>query len=201
VLRREGARFYFDRLTDYARAKEAGFGTPELDQGEHLSSLFLFSIFAQRIPSKSRPDFDQMMQDWGVSDPDDRFEILAASGGRLKSDRIELCEERAIDDSLEILLRFRVAGVKYAERAAYVQPGDVLQLRAEPTNAQDTDATLVLLWDGRKLGYVPRPYVPLFSKLLREHAPIKAKAIRELNVPGDEHRWVVEAWRDARDAV
>jgi HIRAN domain len=195
VLRRESARFSFDRLPDYLRAKEAGFWTPELDEAAHLSSAFLFALFAQRIPSKSRPDFERMMLDWGVTDPDDRFEILAASGGRLKSDRIELFEERAADDPLTTPLRFRVAGVKHSDGWAYVKSGDTLELRTEPTNAQDSEATLVLLCDGRKLGYVPRPYASLFSKLLREGAPLQAKAVRELNIPGDEHRWVAEAWR------
>jgi hypothetical protein len=195
VLSAQGGRFAFDRLPDFERAAAAGFWAPELEN-DHVSSRFLFGLFAQRIPSKSRPDFDRMMAAWGVRDPEDRFEILVASGGRLRSDRIELFEERGLDDQLIEPLRFRVAGVKHGDGAEHVKPGDELELRAEPSNEHDADATMVLLLDGKKLGYVPRPYAPLFAKLLREGAQLKACAIRELNVPGDEHRWVAEAWQD-----
>ena len=196
VLRRGGGRYHFERLPDYERAHKAGFWAPELDASERESSPFLFAIFAQRIPSSTRPDFARMMQDWGVRDPDDRFEILAASGGRLKTDRLELFEERPMTDTLVTPLRFRVAGVKHGDGAAYVTAGDELELRPEPTNEYDADATLVLLRDGRKLGYVPRPYAPLFAKLLRDGLTLRARAVLELNIPGDEHRWVAEAWQD-----
>lgn len=195
VLSFDGMRYRFERLPDYARAKDAGFWSPELEQAETLSSPFLFALFAQRIPSRTRPDFTRMMQEWGVDDPEDRFEILAASGGRLMTDQVELFEERLITDDLTRPLRFRVAGVQFGDGAAYVRAGDELELRAEPTNQQDGDATLVLLRDGRKLGYVPRPYAPLFARLLRDGVPLRARALRELNIPGDEHRWVAEAWQ------
>lgn len=195
LLKAVEGQFVFERLPDFARAEAAGFWSPEL-QSERVSSPFLFALFAQRIPSKSRPDFHRMMADWGVRDVDDRFEILVASGGRLKSDRIELFEERSSEDPLFEPLRFRVAGVKHGDGAAHVKPGDELELRAEPTNEFDSDATMVLLLDGKKLGYVPRPYSPLFAKLLRTGALLKARAVRELNIPGDEHRWVAEAWRE-----
>jgi hypothetical protein len=184
ILSFDGTRYHFKRLPGYARAKEAGFWSPELERDETLSSPFLFALFAQRIPSSTRPDFDRMMREWGVDNPDDRFEILAASGGRLKTDQVELFEERPITDTLTRPLRFRVAGVKYYDGAAHVRAGDELELRPEPTNEQDADATMVLLHNGRKLGYVPRPYAPLFARLLRGGVTLRARALRELNIPG-----------------
>jgi hypothetical protein len=196
VLSFDGSDYRFERLPDYERAKDAGFWSPELERAETLSSRFLFALFAQRIPSRTRPDFTRMMQEWGVDDSEDRFEILAASGGRLKTDQIELFEERPITDDLTRPLRFRVAGVQFGDGAADVRAGDELELRLEPANEKDANATLVLLRDGRKLGYVPRPYAPLFARLLRDGVTLRAKALRELNIAGDEHRWVAVAWRD-----
>lgn len=201
ILSFDGTRYRFERLPGYSEAKEAGFWSPELEQAETLSSPFLFALFAQRIPSSTRPDFDRMMREWGVENSHDRFEILAASGGRLKTDQVELFEERPITDTLTRPLRFRVAGVKYYDGMAHVRAGDELELRPEPTNEHDTDATMVLLRDGRKLGYVPAPYAPLFAKLLRDGATLRARAVRELNIPGDEHRWVAVAWQDASSEV
>lgn len=35
------------------------------------------------------------------------------------------------------------------------------------------------------------------ATLLRAGVRLRARALRELNIPGDEHRWVAEAWQEA----
>lgn len=50
----------------------------------------LFSTFAQRIPSKKRPDYSTLLKRWGLTDSATDFEILAASKGVLLTDCIEL---------------------------------------------------------------------------------------------------------------
>lgn len=66
---------------------------PDLDRVEPYSATYLFPTFSKRIPSKRRPDFQRMMEDWNVKDPDDPFEILAANKGKMMTDHITVAEE------------------------------------------------------------------------------------------------------------
>jgi HIRAN domain len=161
------------------------------------SSGHLFATFAQRVPSPRRPDFSKMLEAWGVQHADDQLEILARSGGIQLTDRIELAEYRSEDDDLSVPLDFRVAGTPYYPGAVsgQISVGDPIELRLEPGNVHDTDATLVLLRDGVKLGHVPRPYTSAFARLLRDGVVIEASAVRLLPVPDDGQRWVARAVR------
>lgn len=75
---------------------------------------------------------------------------------------------------------FSVAGFQYydgpdllTDPLASMQPGDALDLRAEPENPYDAYA-VELYWQGRKLGYVPRSDNKHISRLLRQGARLQA---------------------------
>lgn len=59
------------------------------ERGDRYFSEDLFPMFAERVPHPRRPDFQRMMAEWEVEDPGDLMEVLARSGGRLATDRVE----------------------------------------------------------------------------------------------------------------
>lgn len=155
---------------------------------------YLFALFAERIPSPARPDARAMLAGWGVERVDDQFEVLARSGGIRATDHIELAEYRSDDDELATPIEFRVASRKHLVDAAPLSVGDEVTLIREPSNDYDSRATIIDR-AGRRAGYVPRPYVPMFARLLDAGVEIDAKVIRQLLVPDGVGKWVVRAAR------
>jgi hypothetical protein len=168
---------------------------PDLSRGkEHpYTSRYLFATFAQRLPSPQRSDFRRLIDEWGVENQEDLFEILARSGGIQMTDRIELAEFRSEDDPLARPLEFRVAGMKHTPPSDDLQPGAQLQLAREPKNERDPRATLVLTVNAAKLGYVPRQYSDIFARLLDAGASIDAVLVRRLTLPAEKGRLVARA--------
>ena len=91
LLSREGLYFIFDYSAKIREALSHGFRVlPEFpDIHTTYRSKFLFSTFAQRIPSAARVDRDRMFVVWGLSvTEEDPFIILLSSTGTQVTDRI-----------------------------------------------------------------------------------------------------------------
>ena len=200
-LWKQGAgEFAFAYAEDLAFASLAGFtplpAFPEIrTKGSPYHSRYLFSIFAQRIPSPSRPDYEAMLAAWGVEHADSQLTVLAASGGALQTDSLELAEFRASTDDLCKPLEFRMSGERHFEDAKKLSAGDVVTFRRDMTNPIDEHATFVCDREGRPLGYVPWQYSRLFAQLLHPygHEPVEATVIRRLEFPIGRDRWVLRA--------
>jgi len=196
-LWRDGGEFCFAYAHEVEQARSHGFDMlPQFrelrDRSRPYRSRSLFSTFAQRIPSRKRPDYHELLLAWGLPDTEqDAFAILAHSGGVQVTDRLELAEYRAVDDDLARPLQFRVAGTRHYGNDERVRVGDVVELQPESTNAFDDAATVVLLIGGAKLGYVPRYYAPLVRRHLREGHQLDAFIERRLVIPTERGRWVV----------
>jgi hypothetical protein len=160
-------------------------------------SEYLFSTFAQRIPSPKRPDYQSILESWQVTAPDSPLDILAMSGGIQLTDRLEVAEYRAPDDPLQVSLTLRVAGEEHYPGSQKVGVGDELKLVREPGNAHDSSATMLVNPEGALLGYVPRQYSAIISRCLDTGVPLQAIAIRRLITPDDRDRWVVRVSRTA----
>jgi hypothetical protein len=195
-------RFWYDaQATD---AKAHGFvplpGLPDVathqDEAHAYEARYLFAPFAERIPSKARFDAGELLRSWGVERSDDQFEILARSGGIRATDRLELAEYRAPDDDLSRPLEFRVASRRHLPDAASVAVGDAVSLRREPANVADPEAVIIDRV-GRTVGYVPRQYSALVSRILDRNTDIDARVVRELVLP-DVGKWVVRLSRPVR---
>lgn len=159
-------------------------------------SRYLFPTFAERIPIPRRPDRAALLHAWGVENGDDDFEILARSGGKKLTDRIELAEYRADDDDLVTPLDFRLAGAtqeRFASAAARVCRGDELAVRRDQGNPFDRYATLV--FKDEPIGFVPKPYTKLVAAHLEAGHLLKATAHRQLSIAPDTGRWVVRLVR------
>jgi hypothetical protein len=124
------------------------------------------------------------------------LEILARSGGVQTTDRLELAEYRPDDDRLDRPLEMRVAGATRLEEVGTLNAGDPLELRREPENEHDPNATLFLFKGDQRVGYVPRQYAPMVARLLDAGTPLRAVAVRRLVLPPEGGRWVVRVWHD-----
>lgn len=199
-LWREGSSSYaFAYQGDLFRAQARGFVLmtefPEVLTKENpYRAPRLFPTFAQRIPSRKRPDFGALLASWGVQNPDDPLEILARSGGVQLTDRIELAEFRPETDDLSVPLLFRVAGMKHQDDtgAERLRSGEPVDLVREPENQLDRCA-LVVVHGEHQIGRVPRQYSPIFARLLDAGRKIKTVADRRLILPTESGRWVVRA--------
>lgn len=63
-------------------------GLPDLHQ--RYDSHVLFPVFANRVMPRSRPDYDLLASRADLTGDADPFEVLARSGGRRATDRIEV---------------------------------------------------------------------------------------------------------------
>jgi HIRAN domain-containing protein len=158
------------------------------------SAPYLFPTFAQRVPSSARTDVGELFAALGVENPSDSLEVLARSGGVQTTDRLELAEYRADDDTLGCPLEMRIAGATHYE-AGELQVGEPLELRREPDNQYDPHATFVVFKGQTKVGYVPRQYSKLISRLLDSGVKLSANAVRRLVLPPEGGRWVVRVSR------
>lgn len=200
-LLRDSAGYAFFYAAQLATPQSKGFLLPpefpeHRDEATPYRSRYLFSTFAQRVPSPKRPDRKALLDTWGVEDRDDPMEILARSGGIQMTDRLELSEFRSDDDDLLRPLEFRVAGEKHYSGAAQLSPGVEVELVRDAANQFDRCATLVrLAGRAEAVGFVPRQYSPLFARLLDGGVLLTARVVRRLVVPDDRGKWVVEAVR------
>jgi hypothetical protein len=196
LWRQHDRSFAFAYASDLAAAFGSGFTMlPEFP--EHRStdrpyvSHQLFSTFAQRIPSPKRPDHARILAGWGVDSAHDPLAILAVSGGVQLTDRLELAEYRDQDDDLSRPLQFRVAGEQFHPGAEQLEPNQRVELRREPENAHDGDATQVRVVAGDVIGYVPQQYARLIARHLDAGRELDAVAARRLVLPEDRDRWIV----------
>jgi hypothetical protein len=205
-LWRELGDFAFGYVPEVDAALKRGFELlPEFPKKRLLSepylSPYLFSTFAQRIPSPSRPDYERILQSWGVERSDDPLEILRLSGGIQVTDRLELAEYRSESDKLSKPLVFRVAGEKRFTGGDLLKVGDHVVLQRETHNPHDPHATLVLLRQGEKVGYVPRQYSGIIASHLDAERQLETIALRRLVVPPERGRWQIRVRSIAGDGI
>ncbi|HWO21463.1 MAG TPA: HIRAN domain-containing protein [Kofleriaceae bacterium] len=199
LARLRNGQFHFWYEDDLAEAQARGFKLlPQFPAHRHAdapySERYLFPLFAERIPAPTRLDAQTMMRGWGVTHPDDQFEVLAKSGGIRATDRIELAEYRAPDDDLTHPLELRIAGRRHIQDPASITVGDTLFLRPEPENPSDPGA-VVIEHESQRAGYVPRQYTALIGSLLDRGESLTARVVRQLIVPEDVGKWVVAVSR------
>lgn len=169
----EGERYSFSYLKMAERLE--GFeplpGLPILH--DRYDSDRLFPVFANRVMPRSRPDFDLLASRLDLRGDADPFEVLARSGGRRATDRIEVFAGPERNANGESTVLFFVRGIRHvpgaADAVADLSAGDRLVLVDDPDNDNNPRALLLRVSDGRQVGWVP--------DYLVEHA----HELRELN--------------------
>lgn len=186
----DGERYIFAYLK-VAESLEGFVPLPGLpDLHRRYESRRLFSVFAIRVMPRSRPDYDALATRVHLSGDADPFEVMARSGGRRATDRIEVFSGPQRSASGESTSPFFARGIRHtpgtAEAVDDLRAGDELILVDDPTNAFNSRAVLLHAQDQRAVGHAP--------DYLVEHI----HELRQLN--GHDPRVVVEHVNDRASA-
>lgn len=193
-LAREGSEYVFSYTKGAVSAAAGGF-RPLLsfpDLNEVYVSGNLFPVFANRLPPRSRPDYEDFIRwlDVGPTEGDPMV-LLARSGGRRETDMFEVfpVPEPKPNSLGRYESAFFVHGLRHRgpaaeEEARCLSPGDPVVLEPEPENPEDPRALRVLtVVRGTHLGFVPR-YLCDDIHSLREACQNDLQArVRRVNPP------------------
>lgn len=164
-------------------------GLPDLHRCYRANRLF--PVFANRVMPRTRPEFDLLARSVDLAGDADPFEVLARSGGRRATDRIEvfLPPERTPDGHSCVL--FFVRGIRHIEGAsdavARLHPGDRLVLVDDPTNAFNTRALVLRASDGHQVGWIPDylvGHVHELHQLNRREPNVTVEHVNDATVAG-----------------
>lgn len=145
---------------------------PDVDHAYVSDSLPAF--FVNRLMSRKRPSYPAYLNALGIDEAEleTPMELLARTGGPRASDTFHLVADPAVDTDGRIVHRFLASGVRHvpgsAKALSLVQPGEELELRAEPDNPVNQRAQLVCADTGAALGYVPDWLLEDLASLLKQ---------------------------------
>jgi hypothetical protein len=156
------------------KAQEHGFTClePFKEQSETYSSKELFNFFDRRLPDRTRPDFEMLVQEYNLDKDCTPMELLEATGGRLAIDTFELVSPFVMQQSGDFEIEFYVAGWRYYNGEEVIEqlyPGLKLELKLELDNKYDSSAIQVYGPNQTLLGYVPVYYTRYLDEAVKNN--------------------------------
>ena len=161
----DGAKYQFVYIKGAKNAEQqCGFqpliSFPQWDKVYY--SNHLFPIFANRLMSRSRPEYKNFVERLNVPlDKDDPMVLLARSEGRRETDSLTVFPYPELDEEGKYELHFFAHGLRYLPKSAIArieqfQVGDKLWLAHELQNEYDAKALTLNTQDHYIVGYCPR---------------------------------------------
>ena len=165
----------------YTRGAESAGGFSGFVGMQDLKTVYesdeLFPLFANRLLSKSRPEYEAWLT-WSGFDPASPPEPLAILGvteGIRQTDHVEVFPCPTPDENGCYLSRFFVHGLRWmpdvaVERAGLLKPGEKLAIMLDLQNPKDPHAVALRTIEGDRLmlGYAPRYMAYEFARLTIE---------------------------------
>jgi HIRAN domain-containing protein len=156
------------------------------DKSVMYTSRELFPLFANRILSKSRPEYKRFLQ-WLAVDghDDDPIALLARTGGIRETDTLMVFPAPVPTRSGQYHAKFFVQGLRYLpEEALRAVEGlarrTQLFIMPDPQNLHDSTAVALRTDEPRVMvGYCPRYLGPDFLHVLRATDPRKVRVLVE----------------------
>ena len=137
-------------------------------------SNYLFPLFANRLMSRSRPEYKSFVERLNVPlEEDDPMVLLARSEGKRETDSLTVFPCPEPDEKGKYELHFFAHGLRYLPAGAIArieqfQIGDKLWLAHEFQNEYDTRALTLNTQDHHIVGYCPRYLLSnVFDVLMR----------------------------------
>ncbi|WP_407270103.1 HIRAN domain-containing protein [Radiobacillus sp. PE A8.2] len=138
----------------------------------------LFGPFARRLPDKRRPDFNEILKDYGLPLDYTEMDLLRATGGRLDTDPYEFVAPICVLDD-NFYFDFYIAGWRYYDGYKIenqIQAGSHVNFQLEPSNDKDNKAVIVLSdSQGHKFGYIPAFYSGFMFDVMDNNLEYEAK--------------------------
>jgi hypothetical protein len=178
-------------------------GMSDLNQVYEAETLF--PVFANRLLSPSRPEYEAFLV-WGGFDPNnppDPIALLSVTEGIRQTDSIEVFPCPVPDAGGCYVNKFFLHGVRWMpaaalERISKLQPGERLYLMVDFSNEYDPNAMAVRTSDRRDrfmIGYVPRylahdvrqlcamcepNFIRLFAERVNRDAPLQQRVLSRM---------------------
>jgi hypothetical protein len=174
---------------------------PQMENLEEVyESSELFPMFANRLLSKSRPEYEAYLK-WGGFNPDnppDPISILGVTEGRRQTDSIEVFPCPVPDNTGCYVNKFFAHGLRWLPAAAQdrihrLEIGEQLYLLPDPSNPNDPQAVALRPAKGDRfmIGYVPRylardvwnllwaccPDIKIFVERVNTDAPLQQRLL------------------------
>jgi hypothetical protein len=176
-------------------------------QMENLEEVYesddLFPVFANRLLSKSRPEYDAYLR-WGGFDPDnppDPISILGVTEGRRQTDSIEVFPCPVPDSTGCYVNKFFVHGLsrmgpEILARINQLESNEELSLLAEIHNYFDPQAVSLIDRNKFMIGFVPRylardvrrilsdcipDFIHVFVERVNKDAPLQQRLLCRMN--------------------
>ncbi len=152
---------------------------PYLDQV--YTSTHLFPVFANRLMSRSRPDYSSFIESLNLlPDNNEPMEVLARSGGERETDTLAVFPCPEVDEKGQYNLYFFSHGLRHLptsaiERINQFEPREELWLAHEFQNSYDYQALTLNTKDHYIVGYCPRYLLAEIFELLRQNSSLKVR--------------------------
>lgn len=187
-LERVGGQYRFSYTRGALRVKDfQPFGRMDSLTAVYESET-LFPLFANRVISKSRPEFKDYMRWLGLEvASDDVMSILALTGGVRGTDDIELFSPPAITEDRKYTLDFFSRGIRHLpketiEQINSLQPGSRLFLMQDCQNKNDPFAIALRSGDPVVFaGYCPKYYAKDLGILLNDSTSELETTVKSVN--------------------
>ncbi|MBD8589212.1 hypothetical protein IFT92_15530 [Peribacillus simplex] len=140
----------------------------------------LFKDIKSRLPQPKRPDYGDILERYGLDSSSTEMEVLEATRGRTATDNFEFVKEFKYSQDTPFNFTFDLAGARYHKFLnvkTQLKIGDSIELKKHEENIYDAYAVEVI-FNGMKLGYVPRYYSEEFCKMIEDNAPYEATISR-----------------------
>jgi hypothetical protein len=152
-------------------------------------STELFAVFANRVMSRSRPDYESFVNQFNLSPESlDVMEFLGRTGGVRQTDNLMVFPYPQPDNQGQYHHYFLAHGLRYLpecsiERMERLEVGDRLWLAHEFQNSYDDKALALNTEDHHILGYCPRFLLGnVFEILMRDPQLVKV-TVAKVNLP------------------
>lgn len=188
----DGARYKFVYIKGVKEAQQKCSFSP-LSSFPDLEKLYtsthLFSVFSNRVMSRSRPDYAKFLQWLNISDnEEDPLAILARSAGKRETDNLGVFPCPEPDAAGQYQLHFFAHGLRYLpesaiERINKLEPEEKLLLVHEFQNPHDSQALSLNTEDNHMVGYCPRYLRSEVFELFRKDPISVDLRVERVNLP------------------
>lgn len=158
---------------------------PKWDQVYYSTNLF--PVFANRLMSRSRPEYKSFVERLNISlNEDDPMVLLARSEGKRTTDSLTVFPFPEADESGKYELHFFPHGLRYLPQGAIARieqfkAGDKLLLANELQNEYDTRALTLNTKDHHIVGYCPRYLLSNIFDILTRNPQLVEVRVERIN--------------------
>ena len=156
----------------------------------------LFPLFTNRVIAPGRPDRAGYLENLGLGEQADPFEILSVSGGRRATDVYEVFPKIDKRENGEFTCRFFLHGWRHVphsarERIDRLRVGETLFVTLELTNPATGFAVQIQTEDYHVIGWSPRYLVTDLVEAINDSPEYSARVVRVNRQPAPSKQRVL----------